>query len=220
MKKYILSLILLFCFSGCSDSRLSPSKPKTNEWFSDKEIVSFNYKRDSWEKSSSFYRLNKTFSDGSFRITCSENGGMTKNSIELRFRVTPSNIKKYHQLHKILISKDFYESLYSPETLVSKLPAAERALLKEKLEKKIKIIENKIPLILSRLFETNVDYTVELSIHDLKSSMLRRRELSNIPLSTEIILPKVGCSVYSYTKLRNDKINVLNYILDELSEFK
>ena len=46
-----------------------------------------------------------------------------------------------------------------------------------------------------------------------------RGELYSMPTTIEIILPKVGCSVYSYTNLRNDKINVRDLILDELSEF-
>ena len=50
--------------------------------------------------------------------------------------------------------------------------------------------------------------------------MHRRRELFNSPLPIEIILPKAGCSVYSYTKLRNYKTKILDYILNELSEFK
>lgn len=85
--------------------------------------------------------------------------------------------------------------------------------------KKIQIIENKIPLILSKLSETNIDYTVELRINNLESGMSLRSEMFSRRPSIEIILPKVGCSVYSYTNLRNDKINVRNLILDELSEF-
>ena len=156
VSKRLLLIILLF-ICGCSDRQLNLSKPKTNEWFKDKEIVIFSYKRDYWEKSSSFYQLNKTFSDNFFSFVCSENGGMTKNFIELRFKVTPSNIKKYTQLHNILISKDFYEPIYSPEILVSKLPADQRTVLKEKLKKKIEEIGNKIPLILSQASGTNVD---------------------------------------------------------------
>ncbi len=236
MKKIILLLIIIICFNGCSNRQLS--SPKTNEWFSDKEAVIFRYERDYWKKLSSLRWFQKKFSDSkSFYVRCSGNGGMTKNFIELRFRVTPSNIKKYTQLHKIIISKDFYESNKSPVILASKLSPAERSILKEKLNKKLKEIKNKILLILPQLSETNFNCYIEqgynyrdllnkkyfmvLGINNFDSHMSLRRELANNMPSTEIILPKLGCSVYLYLSpnLKSNTRIIINLILDELSEF-
>jgi len=225
MKKIILLLIILFCFSGCSEYHPKPSPAKTSEWFSDKEFVILRYESDYWKKLSSFSQLRKRFSVNSFQITCGETGGMTKNFIEIRFRITPSNIKKYNQLYKIITSMGFYESINSPEILVSKLSSAERLVLKEKLKKKIQKIKNKMPLTLPQVFGTNfywgLGYGAELGINNFESGVMLRREMFSVSPSIEIILPKAGCSVYLYLNSkfrRNARLLINNYILDELSE--